>query len=191
MNIKKLVLLAALAGLPAMAVAEEQQHSAYAIAVSDVEGADVVNLAFGGENLDFDLHDMQEGENRSIVDDSGRTILVTREADGFRFDVEGKSIKVPAFEGGHHGAVYIGDAGAEDVDVHVMGNASTTTLRARPAPGSMIMTEKPVDDATRQAIESLLQSAGHEGEVRFMDREGIAGGAHGYKMIHKQVEVAQ
>ncbi|MDX1406268.1 MAG: hypothetical protein R3192_17145, partial [Woeseiaceae bacterium] len=43
----------------------------------------------------IDIHGMQVGETQSIVDDNGRSVMITREENGFRFDVDGRSIEIP------------------------------------------------------------------------------------------------
>ena len=63
---------------------------------------------------------MQEGENQAIVDEQGRTILITREADGFRFDVDGKSIKMPLLNGDHESMMKIHSEHDENVEVHIV-----------------------------------------------------------------------
>jgi H2-forming N5,N10-methylenetetrahydromethanopterin dehydrogenase-like enzyme len=57
--------------------------------------------------------------------------------------------------------------------------------------GTMIMTGKPVDEATQQAIRSLLESAGHDGEVRFMDRERIHESHQQVRIIEERVEISE
>ena len=60
---------------------------------------------------------------------------------------------------------------------------------ATPVAGSMdgvtIFSGKAIDDATQQAIRSMLQSAGHDGDIRFVDHESIAGQVHGITMIDR------
>jgi len=53
------------------------------------------------------------------------------------------------------------------------------------------MTGKPVDEATQQAIKSLLESAGHEGEVRFMDRERLHDSHQQVRIIEERIEVRE
>jgi hypothetical protein len=54
--------------------------------------------------------------------------------------------------------------------------------------GTMIVTPKPVDEATQQAIRSLLEAAGHGSEVHFVDHESRGAGPHHVKVV-KKVEV--
>lgn len=178
-----LCLLASLA-LAGAALAGEEIKTKMAIAVIDTDGDDEVRLELDSGDLGFNLHDMQEGENRSIVDKSGRAILITREADGYRFDIDGKTIHMPSFDAEQRGATWLSDS-----DVHVMHDTSVAS--AHTMDGVMILSEKPIDESTRQAIKSLLESAGHGKDVRFIDASGPDGGPHAIKVIEKKVEVMQ
>jgi len=148
-----------------------------------------IRIELDSDAMGFNLHDMQVGENRSIVDESGKSILVTREEDGFVFNVDGETIEMPDFGGEHHGAVWV-DAEHDldvDVDVHVMKDVNF--IKAESMDGIMIMSGKPIDEATQQAIESLLQSAGHDGDVNFIDHEKHrTDGEHQVRVLKKVIE---
>ena len=182
MKFKQIAVLVAAASLAAAAIAGEEMRHKIAIAVVDDDGTGETRVELDSDDLGFNLHDMQEGENRSIVDKSGRTILVTRAADGFTFDVDGKTIRMPAFDGHHEG--HMGD-----IDMHVMHEMDMAT--AHSMEGAMIITEKPVDDATQQAIRSMLESAGHGSEIRFVDTTSGMDGHHKIRVIEKKVEVTK
>jgi hypothetical protein len=187
MNIRNISLLLASLALAGVALAGEETKMKMAIALVDSDSDGEIRLELDGDELGFNLHDMQEGENRAIVDKEGRNVLITREADGFKFDIDGKTIKMPLFDGEHHGATWVSDGNVEDVDIHAMHDrsmASATSLE-----GVMIVSEKPIDDATRQAIKSMLESAGHGSEVRFIDTSAAHDGVHGIKVIEKKVEL--
>ncbi len=174
-------------GLAFVALAGEEMKTRMAVAMVDGDSHGMVRLELDSDELGFNLHDMQEGENRSIVDKSGRNILVTREADGFRIDIDGKTIKMPLFDGKHHGPMWLGDEDFSDIDVHVMRNRSIAS--AHGMNGVMIVSEKPIDEATQLAIKSMLESAGHGSEVRFIDANGTHGSPHMIKVIEKKVEL--
>ncbi len=189
MKLRYLTLVLASLGLASVALAGEEMKTKMAIALIDSDSNGELRLELDSDDLGFNLHDMQEGENRSIVDKSGRTILVTREADGYKFEVEGKTIKMPLFDGEHCGATWVGDGDMTGVDVRVMHDTSMAS--AHSMEGVMIVSEKPIDEATQQAIRSMLQSAGHGSEVRFIDTDGPHGGPHMIKVIEKKVEVTK
>ncbi len=187
MKIRQFVFMGAVLGLAVGAFAADEAKMKMSITVIDDSGDGEVRFELDSDELGFSLHDMQEGENRSIVDESGRTILITRTAVGFTFDVDGKTIEMPAFDGEHHGAVWIGDEDGDDVEFHVMRNADF--MSAESMDGIMIMSGKPIDEATQQAIKSLLESSGHGSDVRFIDHEGPHGGPHRVKVIKQHIEV--
>ena len=189
MKSKQIAVLIAAISLAAAAIAGEEIRHKMAIAVVGDDGSGETRIELDSDDLGFNLHDMQVGENRSIIDKSGRTILVTREEDGFKFDVDGKTIKMPAFDGHHEGAMWMSDGDITDVDVHVMHDADMAT--AHSMDGVMIISNKPVDEATQQAIKSMLESAGHGSEVHFVDSGSGMGGAHKVRVIKKKVEVTK
>lgn len=119
MNVLKVITSLVAIGLFGAAVAQDEARVKIEVKTDDGHG-DGVHIALDGDNLGVNLHDMQEGENQAIVDDQGRTILITREADGFRFDVDGKSIKMPMIGGDHESMMMIHAEDAENVDVHVV-----------------------------------------------------------------------
>jgi len=174
----------------AASIASEEMKTKMHIEVIDGSSDGAIQIKLDSDDLGFNLHDMQVGENRSIVDESGKSILVTRTEDGFEFDVDGETIEMPMFDGDHHGAVWVSADHDEDVNVHVMKDVDFTM--AESVGGIMIMSGKPIDEATQQAIKSLLESAGHGSEVNFIDHEQHRGdGAHRVKMIQKRVEKTQ
>jgi hypothetical protein len=142
------------------------------LAGNALAGGDVT-IAIDSEELGFNLHDMQEGENRSIIDESGRSVLVTRTADGFTFNIDGEIVEMPALFGGHHGMVWSEDGDEVDVNVHVMHRAQIAGRHDMN--GTMIISGKPIDAATQQQIKLLLESAGYDSDVNFIDREVVDG----------------
>ena len=198
MKLRKLALVLAALGMATAAFAGDQMKTKMAIAVIDSDSHGEIRLNLDSDELGFDLHDMQEGENRSIVDKSGRSILITREADGYAVDVEGKTIKLPLFDDELYSAVWMNEGDHGDFDIDVMHDFSIAGAHgmhdfsiagAHGMDGVMIVSQKPIDEATQQAIESMLQSAGHGDEVRFIDTDGADGSPHMIKVIEKKVEV--
>jgi hypothetical protein len=188
---KAIVWAAAAVGvtLAGVAVAGEMERHEVVVAVVDESGDGETRVSLNSEDLGFNLHDLQVGESRSVVDEAGTPVLVTRTEDGFTFDVNGKTIEMPAFDGEHHGAVFVGGEHEQDVDVHVMKHPGPWS-GAGPG-GTMIISGKAIDEATQQQIRMLLESTGHEGEVRFIDRESGNGGPHKIKIVEKRIEKTQ
>lgn len=153
------------------------------------DGDNVINWTSNDPNVD--LHNMQVGESQAIVDDSGRSVLVTKQADGLRFDVDGESVVVPDM-GGMHGTTmtFVSADGMEtvdhDIDVQVFGEGHA--MASPVSDGVMIITAEPLDAATQESIRSLLQSAGNNDEVNFIDRSSGHGDGQ-VKVIRKTVEI--
>ncbi len=57
--------------------------------------------------------------------------------------------------------------------------------------GTMIQTSKPVDEATQQAIKSLLESAGNSGDVQFIDRDSVHEAYKQVRVIEERVEISE
>ena len=147
---------------------------------------DDVRIVVDSEELGFNLHDMQEGENRSIIDESGRSVLVTRTADGFTFNIDGEIVEMPALFGGHHGMLRSEDGDEVDVNMHVMHRAQIAGRHDMN--GTMIISGKPIDAATQQQIKLLLETAGYASDVNFIDRKAMRDGQVIIKRIEKTVE---
>ncbi len=113
------------------------------LAGNALAGGDVT-IAINSEELGFNLHDMQEGENRSIIDESGRSVLVTRTADGFTFNIDGEIVEMPALFGGYHAMAGSEDGEEVDVNMHVMHRAQIAGRHD--LNGTMIICGKPIDD---------------------------------------------
>jgi hypothetical protein len=167
--------------------AGEEHQMKIRVVVADNDGGDEVHLNLDSADLGFNLHDMQEGETRSIVDESGRPILITRGAKGFKFDVDGKTIEMPLFDS-EEGDLWVSDGGVENVEVHVLRDAEFVS--GDDFDGVTILSSQPIDEVTRDGIKSLLSSSGHSGEVNFIDTsDGPHGphGMHGIRVIKKEV----
>ena len=191
MKIGKILSLAMALGLTTTVIAGEQMKMK--IAVVEDDGHDAIRIELDSDDIGFNLEELQEGESRSIVDKSGQSILVTRKADGFTFDVDGKTIDMPMLGGDHDSLVWTDEDGDTDVDVHIMRKAM---FMGEDHMGStMIMSAKPIDEATQQIIKSALESSGHDSDVSFVTHGAhhAAGhdGAHQVKVIRKVIEIKE
>ena len=184
------IAVATFLALAGISLAGEHEVVEYKIAVAENDGSGAVTVDLDSETMGFNLHDLQEGESRSIVDKSGRNILVTRNADGFSLNVDGKTIDMPMISG-NHGMVWVGDDHAENIDVQVLheGAMSNSTASFSDGPaGRTILSAEPIDDATKEGIKSLLISSGNTDEVRFIDSNFAHGGIHGVKVVSNTVK---
>lgn len=189
MKFKQIAVLFATVLFAAAAYSGDKHHAKMEIKVIAEHGDGETRIVIDSDDLDFDLHDMQIGENHSIVDKEGRSILVTRVEDGLTFEVDGKMIEVPLF-GGHDG-MHVWAAAADvdhvsDIDVHVMRVGMTADAMAMD--GVMIFSGKEIDEATQQVIRVALESAGHA-NVRFAG--GDDGGPHHVRVIKKLHEISE
>ena len=107
-----------LIGAFSVALAQEEPRVKIVVATDDGNG-EGIHMQFDSDDVGFDLHDMQEGENQAFVDELGRTILVTRSADGYTFDVEGKTIKMPLIDDDHKHMLHLDGDHDQDIEVHV------------------------------------------------------------------------
>jgi hypothetical protein len=166
-------------------------ESRVVIAEHDGAGGEPIRIDLSGEELGFNLQDLQFGESRSVVDSSGRSILITRTEKGYDFEVDGRIMSMPVFE--HHAElVEIVDPAEGEFDVHM--NSGMTFTAAVPA-GITIITPGPLDENTQTSIRSVLQSAGHDEAVTFVDQSTMppmhSAGAHAIKVIQKDVHVSE
>ncbi len=178
----------------------EESHQKIEVKVISDDGGDMTRLVLDSDELGFNLHDMQVGENQSVVDKEGRAVLITRTEGGFSFEVDGKTIDMPAFDGLHEKNVWVSKgefAPDVDVDVRVMHEGvmhKGIGMHPGMAPhvmmedeGVMIISGKEIDEATQRVIRTALESAGHE-SVHFVG--GGEGGPHQVRVIQKVVEVS-
>lgn len=186
MHHRKLLATVAALGFAMSAFAGDGNHMSMSIAVIDDATQELVRVDLDDGMLGFRLADMQVGENRAVVDKNGQNVLITREEDGFRFDVDGKTIRTPL-----HRAPGVGEH-----DVFVMGSPHANAAPMEPLPplpppgltGTTIISSEPIDEATQQAIEQLLEAAGHDADVRFIDHQAPGNGRHEVRIIEKRVE---
>ena len=186
MNAKQTATVVATILLATAAHAGEKEHHKMEIRVIADDGGDATHLTLDSDDLDFDLHDMQVGENRSIIDKDGRSILVTRGEESFNFNIDGKTIEMPVFEGHGDGSVWVSKVDqVEDINVHVMHDGMASNVMVNDE-SVMIFSGKKIDEATQQLIRTALESAGHE-NVHFAGSDD--GGPHGVHVVEKVVEV--
>ena len=142
-----------------------------------VEGDSHDTISFASHGLDFDPTELAVGESRTIPNDSGRTITMTRTENGLQIDVDGKTIEVPDV-GAHGEHMMFVDAGEIDVEVtHGVSTMAvpidvavgTHAIRAHGPEGVTIISKEPLDGSVQESIRSVLISAGIDEEVTFID----------------------
>ena len=187
MNLKETAVLIAVGLFATAAYAGEQIHHNVEVVVVGADDAGETRLELDSNDLGFDLHGMQVGENQSIVDKEGRAVHITRTKDGYTFEVDGKTIDMPAFDEIHGANVWVSDDDhTAEIDVRVMHDGMSA--KSMGMEGVMIFSGKEIDAATQQVIRTALESAGHS-DVSFAG--GDDGGPHEVHVMKKVVEVAE
>ncbi len=171
------------------AAAEVEEKQVMKIVVAGDSSGDSTAIHWSNDESDFDMQSMQLGETHSIVDESGRWVLITREAEGFRFDVDGETVVVPDFDfDAPHMAFMGGSDFSTDVDVEILGGYSM--MPGHDSSGVTIISGEALDASTQESIKAVLQSAGRDDEVIFIVGSGAADGKH-VRVIRKNIEIAQ
>lgn len=174
--------------LATAAIAGEEHRTKIEIQVDDDESG-LQSFKFDSEDAGFNLHDLAVGETRVLTGESGNTAQVTRTEDGFEMEVNGEKIDL----GGMHDMD--GMKGKHRVAVHgaMKKHKKVRMIRTDDDHGVTVISGEAIDDATRDRIREVLESAGHDGEVLFIDsNELTADGVHGrheVRIIKKEVDV--
>jgi len=171
------------------ATADVEERRVMKIVVAGDASGDSTAFHWSSDDSDFDMQGMQLGETHSIVDESGRSVLITREAEGFKFDVDGETVVVPDFDfDAPHMAFVGGTDFSTGVDVEILGGYSM--MSNHDSSGVTIISGEALDASIQESIKAVLQSAGRDDEVIFIDGNGAADGKH-VRIVKKVVEIAQ
>jgi hypothetical protein len=189
-SMKTLKLLAwAVTFIFSAAVADVEEKREMKIVVVGDSSDDSTAFHWSSDDSDFDMQGMQLGETHSIVDESGRSVLITKAAEGFRFDVDGETIIVPDIDTNEmHMAFLDGSDFSTDVDVEIIGDHHM--MFADDTGGVTIISGEALDATTKESIKAVLQSAGRDDEVTFIDGGSGPDGKH-VRVIKKKIEIAQ
>ncbi len=182
MSFERFAVLAFVVSLAGAVYAGETERHEIVVAVQAGDADGKFKFRFDSDDAGFDLDDLQIGESRAVVGESGETALITRDEDGYGIEVNGKTIRMPLLEGHHEGQAWFSDDGAKGIDVHVF------DAKPHSMDGTVIISDKPIDEATQALIRSTLESAGHSEGITFIDAESRDGGEHHVKIIRKHVE---
>ena len=189
MKTLKLVALAVTMILGAAALADVEEKREMKIVIQGASSDESTSFHWVSDDSDFDMQGMQVGETHSIVDESGRPVLITREEEGFKFDIDGKTVVVPDM--GVHGTQLAFSDGSDfnsDFDIEIIGDQHM--MSSRDGSGVTIISGEPLDASTKESIKSVLISAGRDDDVIFIDGSGGSDGRH-IKIIKKKIEITQ
>lgn len=189
MKTLKLLALAVTLTCAGMAIADDTEKHEMKIVIEGQSTDDGASFHWVSDDPGVDMANMQVGETRSIVDENGKSVLITREAEGFSFNVDGETIVMPDM--GAHMATMTMVGGSDmtaDFDVEVIGDHHGMPMHVSSAMGSgvTIITDEALDAGTQEGIKAVLQSVGRGEEVTFIDGSGADG-----KVVIKKVEILQ
>ena len=194
MKTLKLLVLAVSLIFAAVALAQDDEQMEMKIVVAGTTTDESTTIHWiGSGEAGFDMQAMQIGENQSFVDESGRAILVTREEEAFRFNIDGKTIVLPDFgDRPEYIALADGSDVTADFDIEIVGDHHAMSTMAMPAfsPGGVtIISGEPLDASTQESIKAVLLSVGRDDEVTFISHGDGSDGQ--VQMLRKRVEVIQ
>jgi len=169
----KFSVIAALAAVTILgtAIAQEEVERKFEVKViMDIDGADDgSDIRWASGRIAFDMQDMAVGETRVIDGESGMSASVTRNEEGYSFDIDGETIKIPNLGAeGVHMAFASADGLHENVNIDII-NDDIHGMKPHMADGVTIISSTPLDNSVRESIKSVLISAGNNDEVTFVD----------------------
>lgn len=181
-------------------LADVEEEREMKIVVQGMSDDDSTSFHWVSDDSGFDMQNMQVGETHSIVDESGRSVLITRQEEGFEINIDGETMVVPDM-GAHGMAIATGANFTTDVNLeviaqhqmmsaHEVGSVAIMSGGPHEAAGVTILSHEPLDDSVRESIKSVLLSAGRDDGVTFIDGSGSSDG-HQVRIIKKQIEITQ
>ena len=182
------------------ALADVEEKHEMKIVVQGVSADDSTSFHWVSDDSGFDMQNMQVGETHSIVDESGRAVLITRQESGFELDIDGKKTVIPDM-GEHDWSLAGGGDFTTDVDVEVIGDhqmmsaheaGSVAIMSGGPheTGGVTIISHEPLDESVKESIKSVLLSAGRDDGVTFIDGSGGSDGQQ-VRIIKKTIDISQ
>ena len=161
MNLRTLTLFLWASLIATAAIAGEERETVIKIAVDDEAGAQK-EYSWHSDDADLDLQNLDVGESRTMTDDSGNDVTVTRTEKGLEFDIEGEKIEIMDFDQDGDITVDIVKGGGDHHDV-------------------TIISANEISDETRAKIKEAL---GDE-DVMFIDGSEMSGD----EIVHEKHEV--
>jgi hypothetical protein len=140
------------------------------------EAGEDVKIKLDSAETGFRLHDLQPGESRTVTDAYGQTVTVTRSADGIQLLLDGQTYDLPAVEGagtGHRHIVKMKHDGDVDMkhDADPGVQREVRIIRRGADDGFVLISPRPLDEATEQQIRDALAAIGLTGEIQILDQE--------------------
>jgi len=181
MNNLKLAALAALLVFGAATAQEVEKKRQLKVVIA---GDEATEVDWTSGEMDFDMQDLAVGESRTIENDAGKSVTITRAEEGFSFDVDGKTVMMPDM-GAHGTHMAFVDAGGIHEAIDIDMDSDVHVMKAHHPEGVTIVSGKPLDQSVKDSIRSVLISAGNDEEVTFID-----GSEEGRRVMIKKIEIA-
>ena len=165
--------------IAAAAVAGEEHKMKIEVAVTG-DGEEHKTFEWHGDGSEID--DLEVGESKTITDDDGNEVTMTRTEDGLEIEVEGKNIELMHM-GSDIDVDVMHDTGANVVihgehdseDVTIEKHKRVKIIRSHDSDGVTIISGDAIDEETRARLEEVLKDAGTDGTVKFIDGSELSG----------------
>jgi hypothetical protein len=178
------------------AIAGEQHKMKIEVAVS---GDGEKHFEWHGDGTEID--DLEIGESKTIVDDDGNEVTMTRTEGGMQIEVDGENIEL-LHMGDDIDVDVLHDKNArvfihgehESEDVMIESHKNVKIVKTHDSDGVTIISGDEIDEETRARLEKVLKDAGKDGKVMFLDGSELSGdeqahGKHEVRIIKKKVDV--
>ncbi|MBT8141141.1 MAG: hypothetical protein HKN88_07340 [Gammaproteobacteria bacterium] len=156
---------------------KEKNHEVVVVKTINDTGQEKT-LKFDSDVNGVFLHDLKDGESKTVSSESGETVTITRAGDNLTINANGENINMPVPPAHGPGKVKIMrmQGGADetmdieyDVDMHM-------------PEGLTISSSRELDQATKDTIRAALTNAGIQDQVHF------GSGPH---MLHKEMFISE
>ena len=160
------------------AVAGDKHQMKIKVAV-DGDGEESKVFEWHGDGTTID--DLEVGESKTITDDDGNEITLTRTGKGLDIEVEGEHIEVM-------------HPGGENEDVIIEKHKKVKVIKGGRDGGITIISSDAIDEETRARLAEVLAEAGQDGEIVFIDGSEMqgdeqAGTRREVRVIRKKTDV--
>ena len=174
------------------AIAGEEHRAEIRIEIDgDDNGTSV--FKFDSQDSGIDLYELEVGESKTYTDDDGNEVTVTRDENGFEFDVAGEKIVVADVMHDEHDLKMLHLA-HEGENIVVEKHHKVHMVQTDNDVGVTIISGDEIDADTRARIEKVLKEAGKDGEILFIDGSELSGDEraerkHEVRVIKKEIDV--
>ncbi|MDJ0710279.1 MAG: hypothetical protein QNJ14_07820 [Woeseiaceae bacterium] len=174
------------------AVAGEERRAEIKIAIDGDESGQSV-FRFDSDDAGIDLYELEVGDKKTYTDDDGNEVTVSRNDDGFVFEVAGEEIVVADILHDEHDLKMIHLA-HESENVVLEKHHKVHMVKTEADAGVTIISGDEIDADTRARIEKVLKEAGKDGEVLFIDGSELTGDEKAerkreVRIIKKEIDV--